>query len=60
MGRHFGRYRQFINFAICHVHKDVLNKLNMNDLMKEFIVSKESRVAVLGVIWNERLTVCSL
>jgi len=31
-----------------HVHKDVLDKFNVSDLMNEFIMSFESHAAVIG------------
>jgi hAT family C-terminal dimerisation region len=40
--------RRLNNIAICHVHKDVLDELNVNDLMNEFSISKESCAAVFG------------
>ena len=36
------------NIAVGHVHKDVFDKLNVNDLINKFVMSKENRASVFG------------
>ena len=38
------------NLSICHVHKDVVDELDVNELMKEFILCRDARSNVFGHI----------
>ena len=46
--RRLKTYLRLNNIAICHVHEDALDKLNVNELMNVFIMSKEIHAAVFG------------
>ncbi len=37
--------------ALCHVHKDILDKHDINKLMKEFVLRKDNRRSVSGKIF---------
>jgi hypothetical protein len=36
------------NLAICHVHKEILDTVDMHQLMKEFILANDTRASVFG------------
>lgn len=36
------------SLAICHVHKDIMDTIDVKTLMKEFVLARDTRVAVLG------------
>ena len=36
------------NLAICHVHKDLVDEVNVNELMQEFILYRDTRGVVFG------------
>ena len=38
------------NIALCHVHKDILDKLDVKKLMQEFVLRKDNRRALFGKI----------
>jgi len=38
------------NLALCSVHKDIMDTLDINKLMKDFILSKHARVILFGHI----------
>jgi hypothetical protein len=40
--------RRLNNLAICHVHKHVMDELDVNELMQEFIMCKDARAIVFG------------
>jgi len=42
--------RRLNNLAICHVHKDILDSVDVQKLMKEFVLAQEKRAAVFGHI----------
>lgn len=37
------------SLAMCHIHKNLMNNINVNELMREFVHGRDSRVAVL--VW---------
>jgi hypothetical protein len=38
------------NIALCHVHKYIMDAVDVNELMKEFVLARDNRVAVFGQI----------
>jgi len=36
--------------ALCHVHKDIIDNINVDEIMKEFILSRDNRAAIFGHI----------
>jgi hypothetical protein len=36
------------NLAICHVHKEILDTLDISSLMNEFVLANDKRAAVFG------------
>lgn len=42
--------RRLNSLAVCHVHKDVLDAVDVRQLMKEFVLSRDSRATVFGHI----------
>ncbi|MDD1617309.1 MAG: hAT family dimerization domain-containing protein, partial [Methylococcaceae bacterium] len=36
------------SIAICNVHKDVMDTINVNELMRDFVLAKDNRAAVFG------------
>jgi len=36
------------NVALCHVHKAILDKLNIKKLMQEFVLRKDNRRSIFG------------
>ena len=42
--------RRLNDIAVCHVHKDVLDAVDVQQLMREFILKRDSRAAVFGHI----------
>lgn len=42
--------RRLNDLALCHIHKNVLDNVNTNEVMKEFIHARDSRVIVFGQI----------
>lgn len=42
--------RRLNDLALCHIHKDVVDKVNIHEVMKEFILARDSRVIVFGHI----------
>jgi len=39
------------NVALCHVHKDILDKLDIKKLVQEFVSRKENRRSSFGTIF---------
>ena len=42
--------QQLNNLALCYVHKDIMDTLDVNKLMKDFVVLKHGRVILFGHI----------
>lgn len=42
--------RRLNDLALCHIHKDVVDKVNIHEVMKEFILARDRRVVVFGHI----------
>lgn len=42
--------RRLNNLAICHVHKDLMDEIDVNELMQEFILCRDTRSVVFGHI----------
>ena len=40
--------KRLINIALCHVHKYIMDTIDVNELMKEFILARDNRAAVFG------------
>ena len=40
--------RRLNNLAICHVHKDIMDTTDVNTLLKEFVLARDTRAAVFG------------
>ena len=40
------------NVALCHVHKAILNKLDIKKLMQEFVVRKDNCRSLFGKYFN--------
>ena len=40
--------RRLNNLAICHVHKDILDSVDILKLMNEFVLAQEKRAVVIG------------
>jgi len=38
------------DLAICHVHKDIMDDIDVKDLMKEFVLTRDKRSQVFGQI----------
>ena len=51
--------RRLNNLAICHVHKHILDSVDVQKLMKEFVLAQEKRAAVFGQILYPTLTLVS-
>jgi hypothetical protein len=34
--------------AVCHIHKSILNEIEVEELMKQFVMHKDSRISVFG------------
>jgi len=43
------------NVALCHVHKNVLDKLDIKKLMQEFVLRKDNRRPLFGIILLSRI-----
>ena len=39
-------HRQLNNIAFCHVHRHIFNEMNVRELIKEFVLGRDSRAAV--------------
>ena len=42
--------RRLNSLAMCHIHKNILDTVNVTELMKEFIFARDSRAIVFGQI----------
>jgi hypothetical protein len=42
--------RRLNNLAFCHIHKDIMDSINVNELMKEFVLARDSRAVLFGRI----------
>jgi hypothetical protein len=42
--------RRLYNLAMCHIHKEIMDTVDVQKLMKEFVLAKDSRAAVFGHI----------
>ena len=45
------------NVALCHVHKAILDKLDIEKLMQEFVLREDSRRPLFGKYFNLMLIV---
>ena len=53
--------RRLNSIAICHVHKYVIDGIDVRELMKEFVLRRDSRAAAFGhVLVYPKTTVCSV
>jgi len=41
------------NIAICHVHKDIMDTVDVQALMNEFVLSKDNRALIFGRVIND-------
>ena len=42
--------RRLNSIALCHIHKDVMDIIDVNELMKQFVLGRDNRAAVFGHI----------
>jgi len=45
------------NVALCHVHKAILDKLDINKLMQKFVLRKNNRRSLFGKYFNLMLII---
>jgi len=45
------------NVALCHVHKAILDKLDVKTLMQEFVLSKDNCQSLFGKYFNLMLII---
>jgi len=45
------------NVALCHVHKAILDKLDIEKLMQEFVLRKDNRRSLFGKYFNLMLLI---
>ena len=40
------------NLAVCHVHQDIMDKIDVRELTREFILSRDNRAEAFELIEN--------